>query len=229
MKALLTFPFLPRSGARLLQERPRWLGPFILLAVLHVALRLLAEDQNVRDVLAHLPPSATAADRAAAAASFSQSLPSRLLFLPVRLLIGWSVFAGTLYLFIRSLAPAVPVTFVRVLALEVHAEPAMLLGAIGTSLGALLVPQEGMNAVRAPLFSVAAFVQGSFPPPVVSLLATLNCFTLWYVVLLATGIRVLFGMTMRTAAVIAAAAWALSVLFDTGFLSLLIGTFSFHF
>jgi hypothetical protein len=196
--------------------------------MLHVVLLIVAEQQTITAMVDHLPPSATAADREEAASVFSATLLARSLFEPVRLLAGWSAFAGALFLIIRSLSPAGPVTYVRVLTLEVHAEAVLLIGGAATALHAMLTPAGGGDMPRIPLMSLAPLLPVSASPAVVALLATLNIFTLWYVVLLAAGIRVLFGMTVRTAALVAVSAWALSVLFDTAILTLLINTLHFR-
>lgn len=224
MKTLFTFPFLPHRGARALRERPRWFLPFLTLAVLHVALLIVSERETVRAVIGHLPSSATSADREEVVSMFGATLLTQSLFEPVRLLAGWSAFATFLFLIVRSLAPPGPVTFVRVLTLEVHAEAALLIGGVVTAMQVMFVQDGAGGGLQIPLMSAAWFLPASAPYPLVALLATLNIFTLWYIVLLATGIRVLFGMTIRTAALVALCAWALSVFFDTAILTLLIST-----
>jgi hypothetical protein len=209
MKTLFIFPFLPFRGARALRARPRWLVPFLVLALLHIALLVSSERATLNAVIAHLPPGATTAEREEVGSMVNATRLTQYLFEPVRLLAGWSAFAGLLYLFIRSLSPPGPVTFVRVLTLEVHAEAALLLGGIG---------------MQIPVLSAVSLLPATSPYPLVALIATLNIFTLWYVVLLAAGIRVLFGLTVRTAALVAVSAWALSVLFDTAILTLLVTT-----
>ena len=152
------------------------------------------------------------------------TLLTRSLFVPVRLLTGWSTFAAFLFLCIRSLSPPGPVTFVRVLTLEVHAEAALLIGGAATALQAMVLPSGAAREYQISLLSIAWLLPASASHTLVALLATLNIFTLWYVALLAAGMHVLFGMTVRTAAFVAAGAWALSVLFDTAILTLLIDT-----
>jgi hypothetical protein len=224
MKTLFIFPFLPFRGARALRAHPRWLVPFLALASLHIALLIFSERETVNSVIAHLPPGATAADREEVGSMLNATRLTHYMFEPVRLLAGWSAFAAILYLFIRSLSPPGPVTFVRVLSLEVHAEAALVIGGIATAVYATIVQTGGGGDMQIPLLSAAPLLPATSPYPLVALLATLNIFTLWYVVLLATGMRVLFGMTVRTAALVAVSAWALSVLFDTAILTLLVTT-----
>lgn len=228
MKNLLIFAFLPFRGARALRAFPGWIVPFVVLALVQVALMVVAERGTVQAVIAHLPPTATAADRGDVEAGFRETLLTRSLFEPVRLLAGWSAFASLLYLAIRSLSPPGPVKFVRVLALEVHAESALVIGGLASALASGFGQGIAGADPPIPLLSAASLLPEGMPYAVVALIATVNFFTLWYVVLLSAGIRVLFGMTFRTAALIAVSAWALSVLFDTALLTLLVNALHFR-
>ena len=220
MPTLLGILVRPVSALRGLRDRPRWLFPFCVLAALQVCLVVAAQQQTIDSVLSHLPGSATAADREVVRGMLSEGLVVGLLFQPIRLLIGWSAFAGTLFALVRSLKLPDPASYLRLLALEVHAESILILaGAAALICGTLCGPPSG-----APPLSAALFFTPGTSFPLFSLLRSLNIFTLWYVAVLAAGIRVLCGLTLRNAVLVAAGAWALSVLFDIGILTLLIST-----
>jgi hypothetical protein len=57
--------------------------------------------------------------------------------------------------------------------------------------------------------------------PVCVLIRSWNLCTLWYVVVLATGIQVLCGFRLHIAALIAAGAWVFTILFTLGIITLL--------
>jgi Yip1 domain. len=193
MKTLLLILIRPAASARILRDRPLWVLPFCLLAMLHMGLLAAGDPLRVDAVLAHLPPSAVSADRKEVASMFAGDLPVRVLFRPVRLFLGWGTFAGLLSLFARAFSPAEPVQFRRLFALEVHAEAILFIGAALALL----------------------------PFPVCVLIRSWNLCTLWYVAVLVTGIRVLCGFRIHIAAFIAAGAWVFTILFTLGIITLL--------
>ncbi|MEW6510250.1 MAG: hypothetical protein AB1428_04760 [Bacteroidota bacterium] len=218
---LLDFLVRPPRGARLLAERPRWLAPFLILAAIHVALSLVADRQQTDAVLAHLPATAGNAGRSEAAEFIVAGIITRALVQPVRLLAGWSAFAGVMYLLARSLAPRQPLSYMKLFALEVHAEGILALG-MAVALARSLAAGSPDLGPFTPAFSMAILSPADAPNSVRALLASLNLFTLWYAAVLAAGTRVLCGVRVRVAVVVAAGSWALSVLFDIGILTLLI-------
>lgn len=214
------FPFFPMSGARVMKKRPAWFLPFCVIAAARVTLMLLAERQAVEAVVSHLSP----AGRAEAAAMLAGGYLTRALVEPARLLAGWSAFAGILWVAVRALKPPDPVPYLSLVTLETHAESVYAFAA-GLSLLVSLITGDSVTAASPGAFAGAAALAPSGASfPVISLLRSLNIFTLWYVASLAAGIRVLCGFTMRLSSLIAACAWALSVLFDLGILTLLVTT-----
>ena len=158
----------------------------------------------------------------------SSELPVRSLFQPIRLLAGWSTFAGILYVFIRVLKPPEPVPFGRLLALEVHAETVLLLGGVSSLLSPWIIGHPSELAHLTPPFSASWLLPASAMFPLFSLLSSVHIFTLWYTVILTVGIRIFCGVTVRKAVVITVSAWILSVFFEIGILSLLADRLHFH-
>ena len=146
------------------------------------------------------------------------------LFDPIRRILGWGAFAGLLFALVRFLKPPEPIRYTRLLALEVHAEAAPILGSIIAVALAVTVGSRADGESFLTLVSAAAFLPPDASFPVIALLRSLNIFTLWYVAIIATGIRVLCGLTFRTSAFIAGGAWVLSTLVNLGILALLIHT-----
>lgn len=194
MKTLFLILIRPAAAARILRGRPRWVLPFCLLALLHMGLLAAGDHLRVDAVLTHLPPSADSMDRQEVSSMFAADRAVRILFLPVRLFVGWGTFAGLLTFIARAFRPVEPIQFRRLFAIEVHAEAILFLAAI-----------------------IALFSS-----PIPSLIRSWNLCTLWYVVVLATGIRVLCGFRIHIAALIAAGAWVFTILFTLGITSLLV-------
>jgi hypothetical protein len=220
MPIVLSILFNPSRSFMRLREHPRWLGTFLFLTTLSVAVLIIVHSHTVRATLEHLPTSATTGDRAMVETMLWGELPSRSLFQPIRLIIGWSGFAGVLFLLSKAFRPPLPVSFPLIFALEVHAETILLLSDIGLCLH-IVLQGPGLPSVY-PLWSADYFASPATLPMIHSLLRSINIFTLWYAAILAAGIRVLCGLSIFKSVLVAASAFALSVLFDFGILSLLI-------
>lgn len=118
-----------------IRSRSPWFWPFIVAVVLQVAAYLLSYSARIEAMQSLLPETATAHDRLAAAQMIWNWAPTRCLFLPLRLLFAWSVFAFTLFYLIRLFNPPNPVRFRQFLSLEIFAE---WLPALGGVIAALL-------------------------------------------------------------------------------------------
>lgn len=105
-----------------IRSRSPWFWPFIVAVVLQVAAYLLSYSARIEAMQSLLPETATAHDRLAAAQMIWNWAPTRCLFLPLRLLFAWSVFAFTLFYLIRLFNPPNPVRFRQFLSLEIFAE-----------------------------------------------------------------------------------------------------------
>jgi hypothetical protein len=220
MKPALAILFRPGAAAAILRRRPRWLQVFAVLCACHLLLAVAVQSHSTALVVGHLPASASATDRAYVSVILADGFLQRCMFLPIRLLTGWSAYAGVLFLLARSVKPPAPAPFLCFVALEIHAEIILLMDRVVTSAYGILAMPQYLSPVS-PL-SVAAFVESAAPLPIFFLLGRLNFFTLWYVAAVASGIRVLCGLTIRTSALVAVGAWVLSEFFNSGILTLLI-------
>jgi hypothetical protein len=226
MKHLLKFAFSPAATAPELRESRSWILPFLILACGHALLLLADHAHTVDAVTRHLPPSADAADLRQVRDMLTDDLAPRLMLLPMRLAIGWFVFSGLLTFLVSSNRPEHPLSIKRAFLLEIHAEIALLIGGGVQFLWNLRAIGGGDTGRSTHPGALAYYISGT-SMPVFLLLRSVNIFTLWYVVLLATGIHVLSNLTFRTSALVAAGAFALSTLFDAGVVSLLIEQFHF--
>jgi hypothetical protein len=226
MPLAVSLIFRPYPGLLRLKNQPRWLSTFICLAALSAVLLVVVHRHTVEATLAQLPVSATTEDRALVEDMLLSELPLRSLFQPIRLMIGWSSFAALLFLLSRAFRPPSPSSFMHVFALEIHAEAILLLSQIGLCLHIVL---QGRGLPSAyPLWSADIFSSAATSMPIHSLLRSLNIFTLWYIVILAAGIRVLFSLSRFKSVLVAVSAFSLSVVLDIGVISLLIPALHLH-
>jgi hypothetical protein len=224
MPGLLKVLSSPAGAARTLQRRPRWLGAFLFLAALWVLFGFLEHPSALRATLERLPVSAAGPGQAAVVRALDEGLLLRLAFLPLRLLLGWGTFAALLWGAGRSFLPAGSAGFLQTLALEVHAEAAMTISR-GIECAATL---GGMPAARIHPFSLEWIFGGTGDPLVQFLLRSTNLCTLWYGALLAGGVTVLFRCRFRTAILLVAGVWLVSLGFSLGAIALLRDIFYFR-
>jgi hypothetical protein len=187
----------PIRTARRLQEAPRWLGTFLLIAAGLVALRFASQAHLVEATVSALPATVTEADRNWARSYLDSELLLRCLFLPLRQLAGMGLFAFMLYALCVAFDPPIRARFKQLFALEIHAELFNLLGALVSLVTTLLASNGDPGS-----------------PEMFALLTTPKIFTLWYVVVLAAGILTLFGYSRLKAGLLASTAWFVSVLFN---------------
>ena len=196
LKELPIAAFLRPSGlGKRVRENPVWVGLGVSLILLWAATVVLGHHALLRETLSRLPASATAADRTQVREWLDADLPRTLLILPFRALAGWLVTALLLAAICRLLFGAGGITYRSMLSLEVHASAATV---AGTALGTLL----------APVAPDAAFLlAGSV------LLKSVNIGTLWYLVILFGGVRVLCSAGPVKAALAVLLVWGSSLAF----------------
>lgn len=216
MNALRDILFRPRRAAQTLRAQPRWLGPFLFLALLSAALYVAGSESRIDEVLRHLPPSADEAARAAVRENLRADLWRNTLFLPYRLALGWGGFAALLFASGLAFSRERAIAYRHLLALEIHAE-LILLFPLLLALAGLPIPSLE--------FILGSGNRGFFAD---SLLRAANCFTLWYILALSAGMAVLFGFRTRTAFLVVAACWGMTESLNLGVLHLLTRSFHFH-
>lgn len=205
--AVALFPYRTVAGLR---EHPRWGVAFVVLSLVSITIVLFASGSRINNAIAHLPPSATAQDRALVQAHLEASVVRDAAFIPFRLLLGWASFTLLLFALGRAFAPPRQVRFLQLFALEVHAEGIMVVAAAA---GVLFGANAGSAAWLAP--------DDSFL--VLFLLRSSNIFTLWYVWVLTAGLTALCGFRRRTSFLLAAGALAASLVFNLGLIKFLQG------
>ncbi len=216
MTSLFTILFRPGSTTLRLKSRPQWVWTFLALAMLTACAALLSRGQWIDQTVLHLPSTADADAREAAKQFLEENFLRRVFFLPFRMVVGWGLFALTLFGSARALLPDRSTRYVHFLSLEVHAESAITLGlllsAAGIELPSLLLANTSIT-----------------DPVLRSLLASINLTTLWYVGVLTAGISVLSTCSKRTAFLITAGSWGLAQAINLGILNLLSQRFRFTF
>jgi hypothetical protein len=197
-----------------LKESPAWLGAFVVLATISVILFVLESRAAIQATIEHLPPGATAGDRAEIASSMQSDIASQAPLLPFRMLLVWSVFALLLYRGARAFGSGTGYRYRHLLALEVHAEAAVTAGQIASAAGI-------------PLPSLGQWIDSRGDFLLRTLLASANLSTLWYVVILTAGVTVLCHQKKLRAFLIVAGSWGIVQALNLGVLNLVRHTFHF--
>ena len=215
---LLLFCAHPIIGAQRIQSTPRWLTPFLILAGLLVVIAIAMHPYVVTSTLQKLPPTA---DKVQANEILRQEIFLRSAFLPFRFFIGWGSFSLLLFYFCMAFRPPEKVRFTQILALEVHAEFTFVLAqAVMLASKVYIFSSTGIDRIGQVL-SMAWILEPGSDFVYSTLIATLNIFTFWYLVLLAAGVSVLCGFRRFQAFLIVAAVWTVSAGINVGILKLL--------
>jgi len=218
MQLILLTLFRPRKAAEQIKSNPRWLAAFLVLSMLSAAAYAVNHPYLIQKALAHLPPSATNADKQVVIQSLNLDLPAKLAFFPVRLFIGWSTFSLVLLYACKAFAPRETIRFRQIFSLEIHAEATLVIASLAAMVVA--VTNGHVGSVGVP-FSLAGLVAGDQSFIVRSLLTSLNIFTLWQVVLLTIGVSILSGFGKIRSTLIVLLVWTLSTMFNLGAMKLL--------
>jgi hypothetical protein len=221
MKLILLILFTPRKAAEQIKASPAWLTTFLVLAAVNIAATAITHPYVVQETLAHLPSSATIADKQRVMQSLSDEITATLTFLPVRLFIGWGSFSLVLFIIARAFEPAETIRFQQVLALIIHTETVSVLAGVATVVSVLTHTNAGHTGIP---FSLSPFIDSqSFIMK--ALFSELNVFTLWQLVIQIIGISVLCGFGRIRAMTVVVLVWVLSVFFDLGIIRLLVDRF----
>lgn len=224
MLLLLETLVRPARTACQIKSAPRWILPFLVLSALSVVALLLTHSASVELAVEHLPQSATPEDKTAVRNMLAADLAIEALFLPVRLLAGWSSFAVMMFYACNVLASEVPVYFKQVLSVEVAAESPIVLG---TLVGSLVWAPSSADVVPTPLS--LAFLSKTDSGLLSNLfLGAVSPFSVWHVVILGFGIRELAGTSSVRAFSTASVLWAVSVMLNAGVIHLISSTMKFH-
>lgn len=214
---LTPFAILYSPGATLarIKSKPEWLTPFLMLAAITVLLYVLTHPFLIEATLAHLPASANADDKTAVAQTLHNELPLRSFFLPIRLLIGWTSFAFTLFMIGRVFRSAEQLQFVKVFSLCVHAEMFSILSKFATLIAFGFGGTAFLKMPALVPFSAAHLISPK-DSVTFSLLNSINLFTLLYVIVLTIGISVQSGMSRLKSLFVVVLAFLGLLLFDAG-------------
>ena len=193
IRALLPDPV--RRGDSL-RSRPRWVVRFAVLAGLYVILGLAGSAGRTALTERWLPPAATAEARDAAGEALLGGMGIRSLFLPVRLLAGWSTFALLLYYACRIWNAREGYRFAQILAAEVYAEGAVFAGAV-TAFAAVLLGRGGPAVPWIPLGLDMVVTAEDFTGRYA--LNSFNVFSAAYVVLLSVSVSAMIGLARTKA------------------------------
>ncbi len=102
--------------------------------------------------------------------------------------------------------------FVAAMMISVYSGVPRVVQTVVTALQGLLLPPESITSVNSVGIGPARFLPDSADPILTTLLAGLDAFTIWSVVLSAIGIAVVARVPMKRAAIVAGIVWLLGLL-----------------
>jgi hypothetical protein len=220
MPLLLRIILRPRETVEALAARPLWLSSFCILALFGVFLFVLNYHLLVDETLRHLPPGASQEDKAYIAEWAGAEIVLRGAFLPIRLFIGWGVFALALMYGCRAATPPKPIRFSQSFSLVVHVQVFLMLGQMIGSIASHLSPESHRYGTTP--FSIAFFLPRDVDYVSHLLLNSVNPFMLWSIGVLSLGISCVCGFGGRTSLFVVGLVTLVSVMFNTSVIKLLI-------
>jgi len=232
MKSLVLMFVRPRAAVEEIRRSPSWLLSFGVLALLCIVVVVWAHRGIVEFTLAKLPPSTTLADKEEMKEYLDGRLAVTAAFLPVRLVTGWMSFALILYYTCMAWTSHRSVRFVHVLALEVHAEAALVAGRVAGAVAAMVrgapSTSAGLHSPYRVPFGIDMLFPSSSDFAVAAFLNSLNVFAVWYIFLLTMGISGLYGIRVWKVALTAVGLWLLVALCNAVVLHALRDAFQFQ-
>ena len=206
MTRQLLLPFMPKQAARSIRARPDPAPALAPLGLIAAAALLLDWPRTVEGALRHLPPSVSLADREWAREMLMGGVALRCV---VQALLAWSsaaAFALLLHLLGRFVPSPERPRYGQLLTLSLTAALIPALGDLLAAIGGWQTP-AGM-ALGTP--GMAWIAPQGVDIAVFSLLRMTNVLTLWYLVALGAGLRVLYGCPIPCSFLLGASGWALS-------------------
>ncbi len=193
MRNVFLFPLFPARVARDLELHPH-LGPvFLVLSVLGMATVAISFDAVTAEVLRNLPENVSATDRNNVLGWLHEDFLRRICVEPILIIIRLSATAGLLLLQARISSLHYHPEFRQVLTVCAHA-------AVIASAASLL---DGVFQHLPPLLRISTFS------------------TLWNLIALSVGVRVLFRSSVRRSLLFTAIAWVLPLVFNQAVLRLI--------
>ncbi len=208
---MMTSPFLfllmPGKASRQIAQRPLLWPALMLTCLAGIATLILRWPATVDAVIRHLPPSASAQDQVWVRALLTEDVRLRCAILPVIATVKLAALAVVVYVLGRIPLSVRSPRFRHIMILCAHA--AFLL-AFGELLAQLVGWSPFVNGDGLPGVAWIASAGGNYT--VAALLRSFNVLTLWYVIALAVGLRVLSGSSSLRSFLVALAAWSVSIL-----------------
>jgi hypothetical protein len=211
----------PRAFFVHLRQRPKWLGISVLLVAGHAIVSSLMFETSMQATLLRIPHTASSQDKSEIVTVVRQEHLVRTLLLPLRLGIGWALFAALLYGICRSFLPGGSLQFRQVMSLEVHAEFFNLVTRFTIVVRSIFYSSGDPVTDLVPPLSVAGLVSPDWNFISRLVFGLIEPFTAGYVLTLAVGISVFYEIRLSRAFFLAFLAWAFSMFLNITLVELL--------
>ncbi len=220
IRSLLLFPVNPRGAARSIQVRPTWWPAVAVLAALTVLTEIIEWPSVIDGVLAHLPSSASEADREWVRSVLANELSLRCLVTPFIAAGIVMLFSGLLHYLGRAQRFVQRPRYPQLIALVAYAA---CIPVVVDLLTVCFGAWSGRGA-SAPSLAWFAGSWGVNDFVLVALLQAVGLAAVWFTVTLAAGLSVLFACSFRRSLLFAVTAWAMAVLANLWLLRIMVET-----
>ncbi len=198
-----------------INEKPTWLIPFIIIVIVAIASQLLVLDIALKDRMAMLEAQNYSAEQLQAAQAQMNS-PLRYIgfvFVPIVILIMWSIYSGVL-LFTGNTIMGGQAKFKNLFAMVSWAS---LIGVLQAIVNTFLVLSKGTS--RGVTTSLAVLMPqpglGDQPTLLYRFLQHFDLFTVWQMVLWIFGTAVIFKFTTKKSATMVLIIWGVYIVIAT--------------
>ena len=189
---------------------PRWIPPFSTVAMVLVGITWIKSCLHTQGLVLSLMPLVAAG-----------------IVLPIVITIVWLGLSGFLYAIIELLKPDGRPGFKQIFSVVAHCG---IIFGLGELVNFLLTQNLLFDAARFPVINrfpvgLDLFVWGKTVPTLVAiLLHSVNIFTVWYLALLAIGLRVVGGISRVESTMLAASVWFVGMAMVGATIAILGGT-----
>lgn len=202
----------PKEAFHDINKKPDWLIPFIILIAVVVVVQFVLMDIGVADQIAKMEASDMPEAQLEMARNQMQGplKYAQFIVIPIMTLITWCVVSG-IHLFFTNVVFGGETTFKKMFAVTSWSS---LIGVVSTLLRMVMVMSKGTSHGVTTSLAILMPTPGLTETPSIlfKLLAHLNIFTIWGLVLYAVGISAISRLDMNKSAAVVIINWLIWVL-----------------
>ena len=215
MKNLKNLILEPSRLFKSLKEKPNWLIPFIIVSILGIVFALLMQPASAQVSIAKLQETLTSGQIEQAMQTAKRLGWISISLLPLITLIRWSIISA-LFLTLSNLFTD-KMNFKKTFSIVSYCNIILALG-MGVNVGTIYL--RGLDTVSSPhdlwLIGLNFWSPETLGLPMSLFLSEITVFSVWYVVLITLGLKIVADLSKWKAVFISVFVWLLSVGFKVG-------------